>query len=119
MLVPYGALPGVFPSWVNAVRRAARYGKNGLDETRISVSSGTVSTARSPRGLRVPSRTTSNDEGRGFRPYTSSSRVKGRAMCASENISAATRARAAASRFPLRLDGLNAPPPRANPDSRW
>ena len=86
-MLAYGSLPEVFPFSINAVRRAARYGKNGLDETRISVSSGTVSTARSPLGLRVPSRTTSNDEGSGLRPYTSSSSVKGRAMCASENIS--------------------------------
>ena len=83
----YRCLPVVFPSSTQAVSRAARYGKNGLDDTRISVSNGTVSTARSPLGLRVPSRTTSSDDGRGFRPYTSSSRVNGRAMCASENIS--------------------------------
>ena len=58
---------------VHAVSRSARYGKNGLQETRISVSIGTVSTARSPLGLSVPSCTTSNDEGRGWLPYTSSS----------------------------------------------
>lgn len=53
----YGCLPAVFSSSVQDARRAARYGKNGLHDTRISVSTGTVSTAH------------------------------GRAMCESENIS--------------------------------
>ena len=59
---------GVVPAAIQPVRREARYGKNGFDDTRISVSNGTVSTARSPLGLRVPSRTTSSDDVRGFRP---------------------------------------------------
>ena len=71
--------------------RAARPSteKNGLHVRRISVSDGTERTARSPRGLKIPRRSSGGGFGISSRPYTRSDGGNGIATCDSENTSRA------------------------------